>query len=281
MTSSATLRTYFAKLDLAPEVADIYLALYTHGPQSISELARTSRIARINIYRIMDDLKSSGVIEIETRYKRSVLHAAPIENIHILIAKKEQELKNLQDEFTIIANIIKDTGHELSTTRVQQYQGITGLKQMFWNQTRAKGECLSILYENMQTQTNLRYFERWVQLCNQRGLTFRSIIGDHFVQTQQSWYASHDNERLEHWQAHYVSDKDFPITHSTTVYDDVVAYFGKSGDTIFGVEIHNKAVADGQRRFFDMLWQQSQSVDDLADLREKLVPKGNQADTRS
>jgi sugar-specific transcriptional regulator TrmB len=268
MSSKTTLHTYFAKLDLEPEIADIYLALQTDGPQSISQLARSTGLDRIKIYRLMDALKSSGIIEIETQYKRSVLHAAPIENIHILIAKKEQELKGLQDGFAEIASTINHAGQGLTSTRVQYYQGLDGLKQIFWNQTRSKGESFSILYENMQHQTKLSYFERWVRICNERDLRFRSIIGDTFVSTQQAWYSTHNNERLKNWQARYIPDSVFPISHSMVVYDDVVVYFSGHTDHIFGVEIHNKEIADGQRRFLNMLWQQSQPFNDIADLHK-------------
>jgi sugar-specific transcriptional regulator TrmB len=83
LLDTIAVRTYFAKLGLDAEIADMYLALHTHGPQTISELSRTSRVERTRIYRLIDRLLTSNLIEVETHYKRGIIKAAPIANLHI------------------------------------------------------------------------------------------------------------------------------------------------------------------------------------------------------
>src|SRR5260370_714920 len=128
---------------------DMYLALHAHGPQPISALSRTSGVERTRIYRLIDKLMDSNLVEVETRYKRGVIKAAPVANLQILISQKEQELKGLQDELGLIEQVLARNSLSSPATRVQFYQGPEGVKQMFWNQTKAKSENLSILYENM------------------------------------------------------------------------------------------------------------------------------------
>lgn len=260
---TGALRAYFFKLGLSSEIADIYLALNAYGPQTISELARSAGIERTRIYRLMDELKNSNLIEIETQYKKNVLHAAPIGNLQILLTKNEQTIHDLRDELGDLQERLASHGLESEMTKVQAYRGEEGLKQMFWNQTRAKTENLSILYENMQGRTNLAFFERWAQTCNQRKLTFRGIISDHFLATQQEWYRTHQNERLKQWQARYVQGSVFPITHSTVIYNDVTSYYNWKNDEVFGIEIYNQEIADAQRQFFELLWSQAPPVNDL------------------
>ena len=151
-----------------------------------------------------------------------------------------------------------------ASTRVQFYEGMDGVKQMLWNQARAaRGENLAILYDNMQHKTNLAFFERWVRKCNEAGIQFRGIIGDEFIRTQQAWYASHSNERLARWQARHVPDELFPIRHSVVTYDDVVLHYHCQDNRVLGIEIHDALIAQMQRQFFELLWQQSTAVDDL------------------
>ncbi|HYG83491.1 MAG TPA: helix-turn-helix domain-containing protein [Verrucomicrobiae bacterium] len=259
------IRHYFKKLDLLPEIADIYFALYTHGPQTISELARYSGIERTRIYRLMDDIQRSAVIEIESHYKRNIFKAADIANLQILISKKEQELTELQEDFAKIDTIIRSASHSSPVARVQFYQGSDGVKQMMWNQTRSKEGTAnySILFENMQSRTQRKFFERWVRRCNEKNQVFRGIIGDNFINTQREWYSSQQNERLANWQARYVPDSLFKITYSTVIYDNVVSYYNWRGGEIFGIEIYNQDIADAQKQFFHLLWQQAQPVDDL------------------
>jgi hypothetical protein len=89
------------------------------------------------------------------------------------------------------------------------------------------------------------------------------VFGDNFIRSQQDWYKKYDNERMVNWEGRYVPPGVFPITHSTTVYNDVTSYFNWKDGEIFGIEIHNQEIADAQRRFFEMLWQQGIEINDL------------------
>lgn len=257
LTDRAAIQTYFAKLGFESEIAEIYLALHAFGPQSISELARNSKVERTRIYRLIDKLLESNLIEVESHYKRGVIKAAPIANLHILISKKEQELKSLQDELELIQQVLARNSLSSPATRVQFYNGPEGAKQMFWNETKAKTEILVILYENMQVKTNSVFFERWVTACNEKQIRFRGIVGDEFLSSQKQWYSTHKNERLEHWQERHASKDTFPVTHSMMIYDNVVAYFNWQDGEIFGIEIYNKDIANSQRHFFEMLWDKA------------------------
>lgn len=256
------MHNYFAKLGLEPEVADLYLTLHAYGPQSLLQLARNARMERTRVYRLIDSLSDAGLLEIETHYKRKIYKAAPITNLQVLLSKKEQDIRALNSELQGLHAELSQTLHS-PLSHVQFYKASDGLKQMFWNQTRANGETISILYENMQNRTNSAFFERWVERCNQRNLQFRSLIGDHFIGTQQQWYAGHSNERLRDWSARYIPANVFPITHSMVCYDDVVAYYNWQGGEVFGIELYNQEIADAQRNLFEMLWSQGQLVDDL------------------
>jgi sugar-specific transcriptional regulator TrmB len=257
LTDTSAIRTYFSKLGLEAEIADIYLALHANGPQTISELSRNSRVERTRIYRLIDKLLSSNLVEVESHYKRGVIKAAPIANLNILISQREQELKSLQDELGLIEQVLARNSLSSPATRVQFYQGSEGTKQMFWNETKAKTDMLCILLENMQTKTNSKFFERWVATCNERGLRFRGIVGDAFLASQKGWYAKHQNETLHNWEQRYVPKDTFTITHSMVVYDSVVAYFNWKDGEIFGIEIYNQDIADSQRQFFEALWEKA------------------------
>lgn len=256
------IRSYFFKLGLSSEIADIYIALYAYEAQTISELARHSGVERTRIYRLMDELKASNLVEIETQYKKSIFRAAPITNLQILISKKEQEVRELHADLAKLRSSLEYSSLASPATRVQVYQGVDGIKQMVWNETKGSSENLSILYENMQARTGRAFFERWVRRCNERSIAFRSIISDHFVTTQKQWYKKHGNERLAYWQGLYVPDSIFAITHSTVIYDDVTAYYNWKDGKVFGIEIHNAEIATAQRTFFELAWQLGVPFDD-------------------
>lgn len=262
-TDTIAVRAYFAKLGLEKEIADIYLALHTHGPQTISELSRNAQVERTRIYRLIDKLLESNLIEIESHYKRGIVKPAPIANLHILITQKEQELKSLQDELELIEQVLARNSLSSPATRVQFYQGPEGVRQTFWNQTKAKTEIVSILYENMQNKTDLKFFERWMEKCNEQQIHLRSVYGDRFIKTQKDWYAKHSNQRLKYWQGRYIAENVFPINYSTVIYDNVVTYYNWKDGEVFGIELYNKDIANAQRALFEMLWQQGHTRTDM------------------
>ncbi len=251
---------YFAKLGLEPEIADIYLALHAYGPQSLLQLAKNAKVERTRLYRLLDTLTEYKLIEAESLYKRKLYKAAPIGNLQILLTHREQQIRELQKELVALQRQYQSPSAHSPLTHVQFYRGPEGVKQMFWNQTKSRGENLSILFENMQSRTNLTFFERWVERCNERNLTFRSIAGDHFLSTQVNWYTKHANEKLKNWVGRYLPDTIFPITHSMVTYDDVVSYYNWKDGEVFGLEVYNQEIASAQRHLFEMLWQQGQTI---------------------
>ncbi len=251
------IQDYFQQLGLEPAVADIYLALHAYGPQSISDLARNSGVERTRIYRLLDTLSDSSLVEIETHYKRNIIKGAPVSNLQILLSKKEEELRNLHAGLEKVKQAVAEHGKVQHSTQVQFYRGIEGLKQMFWNETRSTTDNVCILFENIQHKIKSTFFERWVYEFNERGIKSRSIIGDHFLESQKQWYKHKDNERVAQFESRYIAKDIFDITHSTVVYNDVVAYHNWREGVIFGIEIYNQEIADAQRNFFEMLWQQA------------------------
>lgn len=255
------IRTYFAKLGLEPEIADIYLALHAHGPQTISELSRNSRVERTRIYRLIDKLLESNLIEVETHYKRGIVKAAPIANLHILINEKEQELKSLQDELGLIEQVLGRNSLSSPVTRVQFYQGREGIRQMFWNELRAKTEIVGYVYRIVDEPNGRKFMERYWEEFRTRNLHMRLISGDTFAESWKDANATFGqgySQKVGNIDYHYISPDIFPITHLCETYDDVVMYCNWKDNGLFGIEIYNQEIADAQRAQFEMLWAKSQ-----------------------
>lgn len=264
MDEDNLIRRYFDRLNLDKDVAQIYLALCKYGEQTLAQLSRNSGVERTRIYRMMETLKKSNLVELDVANKRGKLRAAPISNVELLINKQEQNVALLKNELPLVEKLLGDDTMRSSTTKVQFYEDMDSVKQMFWNQTKAQTEVLAIMSENMQSITKASYFERWVLRCNQNNIHHRGIINDHFIATQQNWYGKKQNERLKNWSARYVADYQFPITaHRLIIYDDTVSYQDWKDGKPFGIEITNAGISQMHRQFFNILWSASKPVDDL------------------
>ena len=104
-----------------------------------------------------------------------------------------------------------------------------------------------------------KYFDHWAEEFGKRGLSSREIRTDVFDKS----FAEKPNSICFHMsnvQIRYIPSKDFPITHGITIYDDVMAIYDFWENEIFGIEIHNKKVADMQRIFFETYWEMGKPI---------------------
>jgi sugar-specific transcriptional regulator TrmB len=255
LTDTGAIRNYFARLGLETEIADIYLSLHANGPQTISQLSRNAHVERTRIYRLIDRLMESNLIEVEAREKRGTIKAAPIANLHILITQKEQELKSLQDELGLIEQVLARNSLSSPGVRVQLYNGTEGLRQMRRNIAGAKSEVISLLYKDIPDEVDLEFAQQWAKQANELPAQFRAVYNEQLRAPHQASLAKHRTAFPKLWEERYVSGRTFPITHSTVIYDDTVASFHWQHDAFFGIEMHNRDIARTQRAFFEMLWE--------------------------
>lgn len=265
LLETSTVSSYFSELGLEPQAAKIYLTLQSKGLLSVSDVAREAGIERTRVYRLVEQLKEVQLVVVEKTNGRTLLKSAPIANLHTLLNRKEQDLKGLQDKLWVIERLLANSMLSSPTTQVQFYQGAEGLREMYWNETKATGENLSILYQNMQGRAGDKFFDEWVKQCNERNLMFRGLVSDTFLESQRLWYNGKIGQRLRNWESRYIAPEMFAITHSTVIYDNVVAYYVWKDSEIFGVEIINQQIADAQRAFFEMLWKTATPMKGVAE----------------
>lgn len=249
------LQIYLVRLGLDPSVAEIYKSLVMYGDQTISQLARHSGVPRTKIYRLLDELTSSGLVDIDTRFKRNILKAGSFSRLEVILSKKEQELKDLQTDHQVLASQLKiPQTIQTGPSRVNFYEGIDGIKQMLWLQTKGTGENISILRDGMKQQTGLSFFLRWSERCEANNIKFRSVVGENFQKTQSQWYSKYHNKKLANWQSRYLPNSVLNIDYSITVFDDTVLHYNWENRHKIGVAIHDKAIANMQRSIFEILW---------------------------
>lgn len=248
-TPTQTIRAYFAKLNFAPEIADIYLALYHQGPQTLSALARHSGVERTRIYRLLGELGQSNLIEAETNYQQGLLKAAPIANLRILISQKEQDLASLKEELGIIEQVLARNSLDTPTTRLQVFEGPEGIRQMLWNTLQAQTPIYAYQFQPLDNYVGGPFMKRWTEEFSKRQIALNIMINP--------GHSDRESSSIRGIQYNKLNQDIFPITHSCQVYDDVVAYCTWHKGHIFGHQLRNRQVADAQRLLLRRLWGQS------------------------
>jgi sugar-specific transcriptional regulator TrmB len=213
LTDVTAVRTYFAKLGLEQEIADIYLALYTHGPQHIASLSRLSGVERTRIYRLIDKLLESNLVEVDAGQTRGTIKAAPISNLRILINQRAEQLKNLTDELELMEQVLSRNSLSLGRTRVQIFPGPEGLRQMLQNELNAT-EVVGFTHEDLERVIGKKFLDNFEQELKKRRITRRLDDSDQI-------YSCH-------------------------VYGQTAAFF-YTQDEIYGLEIRDSSVVNSLR----------------------------------
>ncbi|HEV2403547.1 MAG TPA: helix-turn-helix domain-containing protein [Candidatus Saccharimonadales bacterium] len=265
MNGYAELRSYLGRLGMPQGATIVYIALLRGGAQSILQLSRATKLERTKVYRLIDSLRTYGLIEIEEHYKRRLIRAAPVTNLYATFIQKEEEIASLKRELYTFKDIY--TPALLSTThmRVQLYEGNEGIRQALWNELRAKDEIVGYNYRILEEAAGKKYTSTWAEVFARRKLTSRLVVGDEFVDSWQDGLKGGrgTGKKVIGIQYHYLPRTVFPITHSCDIYDDVVVYFQWYGNEIIAVEIYNRQIANIQRHFFETLWEQSTTEERL------------------
>lgn len=243
--------SYFKELGFAEEVAHLYVALHTRGVQTISEVSRAAGVQRIQVYRLLDTLKEANLVEVEMRYKRTLLRAAPIDNLRILITKRERQLAMLKSKLPAVEELLSQKSLASPATRVNLFAGPEGIRQMLWSQLKSRGEIVGYNYSVFEEMVGDVFMENWAQEFEKRKLKCRLVYSDAFRQTWRR------QDRIKGMEYFYLTPDVFRITHSCDIYDDVTAYYHWQDDEVFGLEVHNAQIADSQRQIFELLWRQS------------------------
>lgn len=257
MENLKIVREYFAQLAFDTDMADAYIALYAGGPQSISELSRAINIERTRVYRLLDQLKNVQLVETEVRYKRSIIKAAPISNLRILIAQKEQEVAALRGQLDIVEQTLGKDVLSSPSTRVQFYSGYRGLKQMLWNELRAEGEIVGYAHRIFEEGVGKDLILSWTEQFQHRKLRSRLLTGSEWHMSWNTAGKRGSGLRVKGIQYNYLAPDIFAINHARDIYNDVVAYFQWKDGEIFGFEIYNQEIANAERQIFEAFWARS------------------------
>lgn len=234
VSEASVIRDYFAKLGLEPEIAAMYHALHTHGPQSIAALARSSGVERTKIYRLIDSLLASHLVEVETHGSRGIIKPAPIANLRILIHQKEQALHSLQDELALIEQVLARNALSNPAFHVQQHQGPEGIRHIL----RAAQDASFIDAIAVPPFTDV--------LANVLQETSRPM---RCLTTVASLAAARPNVQVRH-----VSAAELSGASSMLIYDDVCAHLQEADGEWYGLALRNQHIAAAQRAFFATLW---------------------------
>jgi sugar-specific transcriptional regulator TrmB len=248
---------YLERLGLDSEQAHTYLFLLQTGPSTVLAISRGLKTGRTKLYPLLEELAEKQLITIHERHYGTSYEAQPPHVIEFLVSEHERKTESLRSNLPAVTNILDQFQTESPTTsRIVEYRGVDGLKQMNYNLTKADKEYRVFelagldkllgkhFADKMRTITREKRTRTYDLTNNPNRANESGVVEDPLAATR------------------YIDPKDFKIQFETFIYNNCVALLSYDKEDIFGVEIYNDKLVAQQKQLFDLLWSQAKPLKD-------------------
>lgn len=238
------------QIGLTDKHAVVYEALLRMPGSTPLVLARETKLNRSSLYRYLEELRETGLVELLLGDKSSSYVAKP-EGLKQYLANEEARVDGLKKTIPVLADELLLASRKPSESEVKYYQGIEGLKQMLWNVVNTKIEFVGLGYQSWNDSVGKHYADKLRAKMLENNVLSREILNkvdDTFEYTELG------KTYTKVYEHRAIDEKMLEIKHDTYIYGDVFAYYYHYQGEYFGVEIHNKEIARTERQMFEILW---------------------------
>ena len=262
-TQTDNLIDWLEPYGIGSEEARIYLYLLGKRVATALNISRNLHIGRTKVYRLLDRLIEKSLVVQQCDSSGFKFVASDPAKIETLLFQKENEIATLKKSLPdVLDNLKNKVGLGIPGSQILYYRGKSGLAQVNWNVTHAKGEFNS--YEITTANAYLPYREAEKL---RRHLTERKIMTKTLSNKKNFEPFTEVAEMVrKYWQIRYIPASVVSIEADIFIYNDVyaVCHYLKDGD-IFCFEMYNEYLAKMQKQLFENLWKQAKKLKILSD----------------
>jgi hypothetical protein len=167
-----------------------------------------------------------------------------------LVSEQELKVKSLRSSLPAVTNVLSRLQQQSPTTsRIVEYRGIDGLKQMNFNLTKADGEYRVMELTSIDKLLGAHFANKMRARTQTKGTRT-------YVLTNNSTGASEPGIAA----TRFIDPKVFEIQTETFIYNNCVALLSYNQDDMFGIEFYSDKLAAQHKQLFDLLWSQAVSL---------------------
>lgn len=241
--------TELQALGLPLEEAKVYHALLQLGGSYVSAIAKKAEVHRVVCYKILDELVTKGLVS--SFRKNGVKHFA-IESPAILVRKEQERLERAEK---LLPELLSITNALAYKPKIQYYEGIEGMKNIFNETLSAKEEMLG--YTNLEAIPKVipdDFLRDYAKRKIAKGIKTR-MLSPHTpaaLKYLETYYPRGFDPNLV--EILFVNPRQFHFEYEMTIYGDKVAVLSLNPEERMGLIIESRIYARTQRAVFQLAW---------------------------
>ena len=238
-------------LQLMPKERTVLTALFSHGPLSISDLAKITLIQRTTLYPIVEKLKKRGLVFTIKMEGKMFLEVISKHDFEVWLERQKSYFEMESDQ---LLEWMAQQGDKNGSvmTEARYYQGFEGVKALYGDTWRNnKGKMIFAItdyeraYRVMGDFFRKEYFEQRVK----HGIKVRSLLPPSASGKADKIKAA---ELLR--EMRFVDlFKDLGI--ELNIYDDKIVLVAFDEQNPTGVLLKNRVMVDAFKHIFEFLWK--------------------------
>lgn len=245
---------YLEHLGMSTEAIQAYLYLIEHGPHTVLGISRGLKTGRTKLYPLLEDLADKQLINVHERHYGTSYEARPPEVLEFLVSERESQSDSLRKGLSGVVDSLKEVFQASPvSSRVSEYRGIDGLKQMNWNLAKAEKEFRVLELAGLDKHLGKHFADKIRGICNEKQIRSYDLTNNLNRRQETGVDLTLNSVR-------YIDPLVFRIEFETFIYNNCVALLSYNSEDIFGVEIYNDKLARQQKQLFDLLWSQSKPI---------------------
>jgi sugar-specific transcriptional regulator TrmB len=252
MMNKQELLSNLERVGLSAEEATVFVALL-EGNQTHQAISKATDINRTTVYRLVDSLAAKGLAHEMTTDEGRRVASADLFAVELLITEQELTLKDKRaalERVLALAPAFQPVTD--SNFSVKTFYGVTGLKQMLWNELRSKSEIVIFSYHtSLNEVAGKRFADKFRGEVMARGIPQRAL-SNIYIESVSAYTDHHDY--VDYYNERFIDASVLPIGQEMTMHDDVVSIYNWDNDVRVGTEIHNPQYAAFMKSIFEHYW---------------------------
>jgi sugar-specific transcriptional regulator TrmB len=239
-------------IGLNSDEATVFIALL-EGHKTHQQLSDATKINRTTVYRVVDDLTKKGIAHEVTTDEGRHIASADLRAVELLVAEDELKLQEKEDALKRLIELVPSLVPDIEGAfEVKTFYGVSGLKQMLWNELKSKREI--VMFSKVSSLNGVagkRFADKFRLEIMDRGIKQRALCNS---KESTGVYSDYSDEYTKFYDERYIDPSVLPINQEMTVHDETVSIYNWDRDVRVGTEIHNVLYADFMRSTFERFW---------------------------